>query len=323
MPVFWLYVCALLDATQLVVGKLGNPTFKKLQTFTDVEYIANPQMLRLADIQAAGVKRTGMIEANLRVPETNGQQLVQIFGFPFKEDEHVSASVSYHGGWEPQLIQTLCSKWNTPLEGQGAPGSNFLDLGANIGVFTLTMAACLRNKGGGEVIAIEANPMIAEHLKAGIVANQMSNIVLYQYAVGDPDPKNSMPMNVPPRNKGGSSVVWNGTAGTVSAQLTTMDAILKNNVALQKVLAAKIDIEGSEGRTLNGGTQFISRHAPCFLIIELTPDLLSKAGTPHQNLIQKLTGAGYGSMTALPGAPDHYYIEQKDLDKCFERVREA
>jgi FkbM family methyltransferase len=303
-------------AAELVVSKLGNPASGKLQTFTDVMYIANPQMLRLTDIKTAGVNTAGMIKAYLHVPDTNPKQTVEIFGFASHEDEHVSASVSYHGGWEKNLVNTLCSKWNL----QGAPGSNFLDLGANIGVFTLTMAGCLHNKGGGEVIAIEANPAIAEHLKAGILANHLSNVALYPYAVGDPDPRNSMPMKMPAHNKGGSSVGWNNTGGTASAQLTTMDAILQNNVALQKVLAAKVDIEGSEGRMLNGGKQFISMHAPCFLIIELTPALLAKAGTPHPQVVQTLSGAGYGSMTALPGAPDHYYTEQKDVPACIGRV---
>lgn len=300
----------------LVAGRLRNPPSKKLQAFSNVEYIADPQVLRLADIEATGVNTAGMVQGEVPVPDTHGHQAVKIFTFQNHQDEHVSASVSIYGGWEPNLVQKLCGKWDT----HGSHGTNFLDLGANIGVFTLTMAACLKNKGGGEVIAIEANPAIAEYVKAGILSNRLDNIALYPYAVGDPDPRNTMPMSTPVRNQGGSRVGWNGTSGTVSAQLTTMDAILQHNVALQKVLAAKIDIEGSEGRMLNGGSTFISNHAPCFLITELTPALLEKAGTPYKSVLNTLSQAGYGSLTALPGAPDHYYIEQHDLPACISRV---
>merc|ERR1719330_2192648 len=107
------------------------------------------------------------------------------------------------------------------------------------------MAACLKNKGGGEVIAVEANPAIANYVKAGILSNRLGNVALYPYAVGDLDPRSDIPMSTPLHNQGGSKVGWNGTSGTVSAPLTTMDAILQHNAALQKILAAKIDIEGS------------------------------------------------------------------------------
>lgn len=312
----WLQVSLLFWTSALVAARVGNPPSKKLQVFSNVEYIADPHVLWLADIEAAGVNTAGMVQSSVPVPGTNGQQALKIFTFQNHEDEHVSASVSIYGGWEKNLVGKLCGKWDTP----GSHGTNFLDLGANIGVFTLTMAACLKNKGGGEVIAIEANPGIAEYAKAGILSNRLSNVALYPYAVGDPDPRNTMPMSTPVRNQGGSKVGWNGTSGTVSAQLTTMDAILQHNVALQKVLAAKFDIEGSEGRMLNGGSTFFSNYAPCFLITELTPALLEKAGTPYQSVLNKLSQSGYGKQTALPGAPDHYYFEQINLPACISRM---
>merc|ERR1719421_991824 len=158
------------------------------------------------------------------------------------------------------------------------------------------MATCLQ--GRGRVIAVEGMPTTALHLKAGIVANSLSNVVLYNYAVGNEVPQNEIKMELNIANPGGSSVINNNSVNygsesngiyaagkkSESIGLTTLDAMYQVNKDLKKVLVMKMDIEGNEGRALHGATQFLKEHPPCYLMVELKPTWLQNAGTPIEDV---------------------------------------
>merc|ERR1719361_24881 len=121
-------------------------------------------------------------------------------------------------------------------------------------------------------------PTIADHLRAGIVENAAKNLALYNYAVGGTDGPDFVTMTLDPENKGGSSVLGNKAgdksllkAGVqeVKVPLTTLDTMLQVDPRFKAVLSAKVDIEGNEGRMLQGSQNFFRDHSPCYLMIEL------------------------------------------------------
>jgi len=118
-------------------------------------------------------------------------------------DQGVSGELNAGAGWETAHITQLCEEFKT----HGEIG-NFLDVGANIGTFTIPMADCLRHR-GNRVIAVEGMPPIADHLAVGLLANDLQNVDMYNYAVGAPDDPKKVTMSLNPVNRGGSTVKGN------------------------------------------------------------------------------------------------------------------
>ena len=62
-------------------------------------------------------------------------------------------------------------------------GDVFLDIGANIGYFTMLASSVV--KGKGKVIAIEPNPQNLQLIYSSLLENKISNVTVYPYAASD------------------------------------------------------------------------------------------------------------------------------------------
>ena len=124
-------------------------------------------------------------------------------------------------------------------------GDVFLDLGANIGCFSLLASRLV--KSAGKVLAFEPNPQNQQLILSSILKNEITNIRLYPYAVSDSE-----------------SVLRFATIGA-NGYIVTEQAInqsyhlLVQSVILDDVLhdapridCVKIDIEGHEPAAIRG-----------------------------------------------------------------------
>ncbi|MBI3957703.1 MAG: FkbM family methyltransferase [Chloroflexi bacterium] len=170
------------------------------------------------------------------------------------------------------------------------PGMNFVDIGANIGYFSL-LAAHLVGP-AGKVIAIEPNQYNCGLLYMSAVANQMTNVDILPFAVAEK----------------GMTLVYDqlqGTNGVTSEDIdnspddvgkfvsrtlvraVTLDDLLDN---MERIEVVKIDIEGAEYRALMGGTALLKEHRPV-IISEFFPGLLqvvsSVSGKDYLSLLVK------------------------------------
>merc|ERR1719221_935373 len=90
------------------------------------------------------------------------------FCYPDREDTYVSASIKPNSYWDKNRSDEFCREFST-LDGR----ADFLDVGANIGTWSIPMARCLQDLNhGGSVIAVEAMPSFGKHLVASIRANK-------------------------------------------------------------------------------------------------------------------------------------------------------
>lgn len=280
--------------------------------------VHHPDPLVLDDLKRLGVDTAGMVPMGLRTP--TGEE-VQIFGYTAADDQYVSQSIKANHGWESDGVASLCGLWSAA----GAVG-NFLDVGANIGAFTLPLSRCVGAR-GGKVVAIEGMPSIAEHLKAGVLTNSLANVAIYPYAVSSAGSADTLTMALNPTNKGGSTAVgnkqWSAKQGLqVEVGLTTLDDIFEREPGLAKLRAMKMDIEGSEGLALGGARKLLAQAPPCTLMIELSPEWLQRADTPMAAVVQTLAEAGYDMSGVSPTAASiaTYTVHQKDLQRCLERL---
>lgn len=317
----------------LVTGNLAlklNPNTVKLSTNSTqggttaaavtslrAKFVASPHPQVLADLQKLHIDTSNMGHASASSP--NGGT-VSIMTFPSHEDQYVSGGVNSGGGWENQHVHQAFAMWQNLGHSKG----NFLDVGANIGTWTLPLAAAMAST-GKQAIAIEALPPIADHLRAGILANAAQNVILFPYAVGQPSVDNDVDMAYHWSNKGGSTVVGNtpwsesGHVQTFTVGLTTMDSILDATPAMSNVFYAKFDIEGNEGRMLEGAVRFFTQHAPCIIWMEMYDEMLQRTGYSMATIETKLSSLGYNILGKAGHGADWMY-KQRDMAACANRM---
>jgi FkbM family methyltransferase len=163
----------------------------------------------------------------------------------------------------------------------------FVDIGANIGGYSLFVAAAAGPR--ARVLAIEPQPKVFEKLVGNIRLNEFATIKAVACAVADTD--GELTLFVDRDNQGGSSVriVRGGGNGgnAIKVPSRTLLGLLEDE-RFSKVDAIKIDVEGAEDLVLE---PFL-RDAPQALWPRL---LIVEHGAPrwHVDLASLLTEKGY------------------------------
>ncbi|MCM2562813.1 FkbM family methyltransferase [Lutimaribacter sp. EGI FJ00015] len=120
------------------------------------------------------------------------------------------------------------------------PGSVALDIGSNIGLYTLPLA-----KTGARVIAIDANPVMAAQLRFNLRASGMSDADVANVAVGDSDGMGNL--EIRRDDVAMVNVVADEAGGAIP--IRRLDSVLAE-MGVTRVDVLKIDIEGFEDKAL-------------------------------------------------------------------------
>lgn len=122
-----------------------------------------------------------------------------------------------------------------------SPGAIFVDVGANVGTFSIPIA---RHVGrDGRVIAVEPHPTAFARLRFNCGEHQLPNIHVVNVAIGDTD--GSLKMCTDTSNLGACHISEEG----FDVQARTLLGIA-GDYALQQIDAMKIDVEGYEDKVL-------------------------------------------------------------------------
>lgn len=166
------------------------------------------------------------------------------------------------------------------------PGDVFVDVGANIGYFTLLASQIVAPT--GRVIAVEANPRTFALLEANVRLNRCANVDLRHVAAGETPGFASM-FEREPGNAGGDQVDFATTADHSGIAVERLDRIVGDQV----VRLIKLDIEGAEAKALRGATGLLERADAPDLVFEFTPHFLEGMGDAPRELIGLLERLGY------------------------------
>ena len=186
------------------------------------------------------------------------------------------------------------------------PGNTVVEVGANIGSHTVSLAKTVGPT--GRVIAVEPQRIIHQYLCANIALNGLGNVETYLAGCGA-KPGEFM---VPPldyfastfQNFGGIALSPEGAGERVT--ILRLDDIMKE----RPVQLLKIDVEGMEAEVLRGATGLIANSRP-FLYLE--NDRMDKSDA----LISLLWSLDYRIFWDLPKLynPDNYFNEADDIYK--------
>lgn len=177
------------------------------------------------------------------------------------------------------------------------PGGVAVDVGANIGYFTLLAAALVGP--AGRVVAVEAHPALFGLLRRNVVMNgHRSTATLHNAAAWSSPGRLSFHQRVGYASN--SSLATAGPAGlgelgdteeTVEVEAVALDTVLAH---LERIDVLKVDVEGAEVQAFRGMAATLSGHPGMKIVFEWSPEQLRLMGDEPSLLVDLLAGAGYG-----------------------------
>jgi FkbM family methyltransferase len=202
-------------------------------------------------------------------------------------------------------------------------GDIVVDLGANIGYFTLLAAKLVGKK--GKVFAFEPEPKNFNYLTKNIKLNNYTNVVLEQKAVSDRAGK--IKLFLCPYDSGhhtinqpnGIEAYRLGRSGDVTSidiETVTLDGYLKGEV--DRVDVIKIDVEGAEMLALLGMDGILRSNQNIKMFVEFFPLLIKKMGSSPEEFIRKLLEDYKFSIYVIPDDYDAVKGEMKKLNSVNE-----
>ena len=175
------------------------------------------------------------------------------------------------------------------------PGMGVLDIGANIGFFTMLSAALVGP--GGHVLAIEPNGRNVRLLEASRRVNGFSQVTVAQLAAGAETGVLSLHRS---HSNGTASQPGADIAALLGAETVGCvrpDALV---TAERRIDLIKVDVEGAEYLALSGCSAIIRRDRPA-LISEFSPGLMPGiSGISGPAYLAWLVGQGYALSLVMP-----------------------
>ena len=177
------------------------------------------------------------------------------------------------------------------------PGQVFVDVGANIGYFTLLAAGLVGRQ--GTVVAVEAHPRLAELLLRNVIINGYHGYVTtWQRAAWSEATELKLHLR---QNFASNSSVGSVGADALARLGDTEEMVEVQALALDDLLAdipridvIKVDVEGAEVHVVTGLERTLVSHPDVTIMFEWSPAQIEDVGDEPGALIDLLTGHGFG-----------------------------
>lgn len=133
---------------------------------------------------------------------------------------------------------------------------SFLDIGANVGKYSIIMGNKLR--GIGKVFSFEPEPSNLNSLKKNIELNKLDNVNIVPMACSKE--KGRWEFYIDKNNSGGHSLVKK-TNQKIFVETDKLDSIIESN-KIKDIKLIKIDVEGAEMDVLIGSEKILKKYKP-------------------------------------------------------------
>ena len=298
----------------MVDGALQRPIWRALELLARV---AGPQTARrvAATFMRVGARtergyRKGVFRVAARLPEpmprlwlvspewwaTEPRVEARRLGLDLELDlrDNLQRTLWFTGTYEPGLLALI--------EAELRPGDVMVDVGAHVGVHSLTGARRLRELGGGgRVIAFEPTDDSSAAVRLAAARNDLP-VEVVRAGLGEAD--GTIELRGDPRyGRADAGVRSQFGAGEVvgTAPLLTFDGWAERN-RLDRLDVVKIDIEGAEILALRGMRESLKRLTPRLLAIEVKDVVMQRGPGDEASLHALLAECGY----APAGSPERH-----------------
>ena len=215
----------------------------------------------------------------------SGIVLVKVLGSKMYVDTQDTGVAPYLLQWgiyekeETALLKDLVKK-----------GMTVVDIGANIGYYTLLAARLVGEE--GRVFAFEPDPHNFELLSRNIEINHLGNTVVpIQKAVSSKSGRTKLFLDE--RNLGGHSLSENNVSkhSFLIVEVVSLDDFFEGQIC--KVDFVKMDIQGSEMAALEGMKNVLLQNQNPMILTEFWPAGLKNAGSSPDAFLTKLLEYGF------------------------------
>lgn len=168
-------------------------------------------------------------------------------------------------------------------------GDNVIDIGANIGYYTLLLSKLVGEN--GHVFAFEPEPNNFELLRKNVEVNGYKNVTLVQKAVSYKSEKCKLYLHGS-NNIGNNTIYYYEGRKCIEIETITLDEYLKN----KKIDFIKIDVDGAEGGVIKGMAELLKQDN-LKIITEFYPKGFNEfgiKGDEYFNILQKNGFKMYG-----------------------------
>jgi FkbM family methyltransferase len=197
------------------------------------------------------------------------------FRIAIPEGDRLQGSIVVEGTYEPYLLEPFREM---------CVGKRVLDIGANVGVFTVAAGLVTKER----VIALDASPENAKLIAVNAALNGLDNVLVLPVAVSDRMEMATF-LHCQETNK-----VIHPLELTIET-LPIVDVVLAlplDDVVPSPVDIVKIDIEGREYRALLGADQILAAHPVMF--VEFSPNFIRDgSGVEYPALLALFFDRGY------------------------------
>jgi FkbM family methyltransferase len=163
------------------------------------------------------------------------------------------------------------------------PGDVAIDVGANIGYYTLLFAKCVG--AAGHVHSFEPDPTNFGLLSRNVAHNGYGNVTLHHRAVWSE--RSELRLYLSDENRGDHrSYASEEARASIAIEAVRLDDALAE---LPRVDLVKMDIQGAEHHALRGMQTLLERNLDVRLAMEFWPGGLARAGASAEALLDLLT----------------------------------
>lgn len=205
--------------------------------------------------------------------------------FALSPGSHLLSRIALDGSYEPEMAAICRSHLDLSRDA--------IDVGANVGFFTVMMAHELP---GRRVLAVEPTPGALARLHANLARNRVADrVVVVEGAAAAVSGHFDLSV-IDGREEYASlgPLVHTAIAGsahhTIRVPTTPLDDLVEAQGLTPGFL--KIDVEGAEASVLQGATRTLAQHRPV-VMAELNDPLLRQQGSSARAVLGLLADAGY------------------------------
>jgi FkbM family methyltransferase len=201
--------------------------------------------------------------------------------------EGIDLAIYLQGQFEPATA-LACSRYVRP-------GQIVLDIGANVGAHTLSLARLVGYR--GRVLAFEPTAYAYGKLKQNLALNPelARRVEPFQCFLGPTDDAGLPDATYSSWPLKGGERLHSGHLGqpmsTEGARMLSLDGVLAES-AVAKVDFIKLDVDGHENGVLAGARETLRRDRP-ILLMEFAPYVLTEQGVSPLDLLAQLVPLGY------------------------------
>ncbi|MFD5748401.1 FkbM family methyltransferase [Streptomyces sp. NPDC127033] len=253
---------------------------------------------------------------NPRLRDHPRRRVVQTrFGARFAVDtqDFIQRYLYIFGIWEPHITRWLQSRLK--------PGDAFVDVGANIGYYSVLASGLVGST--GRVVAIEASPTFHQRVVQHVRLNDCRNVRAVNSAVSDSRRAVTFVL-ASSANMGANSIVpYDGPAeSSFETEAVPLTELLEpDDISRARVI--KIDVEGAEGAVVRGLAPLLDRLRPDVEIaVEVAPGRMAQLGDSAEELLTTMRDHGFHTYRIDNDyLPDSYPLAIRSTSVVPERWR--